>query len=136
MSESRLAKLIKFKNHKDERGNLIALEENKEVPFTIKRMYYLYDSNQNSARAQHAHKDLKQLYIVVSGSCKVKIDNGLEKETIILDQPNCGILFEKPLWREVTDFTKDCVLIVLADDFYKKSDYINSYAEFLNYIQN
>lgn len=128
-----MVEFIEFETHADERGSLVALESSKNVPFDIKRVYYLFQNNQNSTRAQHAHKELKQVYIVMSGSCKIRLSNGEKEEVITLDKPNVGILFKPLIWREIFEFSEDCVLTVLADDFYKEEDYINSYEEFLEF---
>ncbi len=128
-----MIKFLKFETHQDERGSLISLESNKNIPFDIKRVYYIFKNVADVIRGQHAHKKLKQIYIVVSGSCKVILDDGNKKEIITLDNPDIGMVFDRIIWRELFDFSQDCVLMVLADDFYDEEDCIRNYEEFLKY---
>lgn len=121
--------------HGDERGQLVSLEENKEIPFDIKRVYYIYDTLSDVRRGSHAHKSLKQLLICVSGSCKIMLDDGTDKEIVVLDKPFEGIFIENFIWREMYDFSKDAVLLVLASDIYREEDYIRDYDTFLEYIK-
>ncbi len=128
-----MIKFLKFETHQDERGSLISLESSKNIPFDIKRVYYIFKNGADVIRGQHAHKKLKQIYIVVSGSCKVILDDGNKKEIITLDNPDIGMVFDSIIWRELFDFSQDCVLMVLADDFYDEEDCIRNYEEFLKY---
>lgn len=128
-------KLIDFKIMGDDRGSLIALEENHNVPFDVKRVYYIFGTKENVRRGYHAHRDLKQLAICVSGSCTFLLDNGKEKETIELTSPTQGLLIEGLIWREMFDFSPDCVLMVLADHYYDESDYIRDYDMFLKEVR-
>lgn len=128
-------KLIDFKIMGDDRGSLIALEENHNVPFDVKRVYYIFGTKENVRRGYHAHRDLKQLAICVSGSCTFLLDNGKEKETIELMSPTQGLLIEGLIWREMFDFSPDCVLMVLADHYYDESDYIRDYDMFLKEVR-
>ena len=123
-----------FKPHGDARGQLVAIEELKDIPFSIKRVYYMYDTREGIARGFHAHKNLKQILICVHGSCKIKLDNGKEKEIVLLDKPNEGLYISNDLWREMFEFSKDAVLMVLASELYDEKDYIRDYNEFLEYI--
>ena len=122
--------------HGDERGQLIALEEKKEIPFNIKRVYYIYDTKDGVRRGFHAHKSLKQLLICVHGSCKILLDNGHEKETVVLNKPYEGIFVQSNMRREMDDFSPDAVLLVLASEIYDESDYIRDYSRFLQFIGN
>ena len=122
--------------HGDNRGQLVALEEAKEIPFDIKRVYYIYDTVEGVRRGFHAHKQLKQLMICVHGSCKILLDNGTEKEIVVLDKPYEGIFIESNMWREMYDFSPDAVLLVLASEVYDESDYIRDYDKFLEYVKN
>lgn len=126
-----LIKWIEFPCLGDERGNLVALEEMKNIPFDIKRIYYIFDTKQGVVRGLHAHKALKQVAIALKGSCLFVLDDGINKEEIILDSPTKGILIDSCLWREMHDFSEDCVLMVLASEHYDESDYIRDYKEFL-----
>jgi len=125
-------KFIDFDIKGDERGKLIAIEQFKDIPFEIKRVYYIFDTKKEVRRGYHAHKDLQQVAICISGSCKFLLDDGKERvEDIILDSPNKGLFIDKMIWHEIYDFSDDCVLLVLASDYYDESDYIRDYEEFL-----
>ena len=130
-----LIKIIDLPSLGDERGSLIALEGNDSVPFDIKRVYYLFGTKKGVARGFHAHKALKQLAVCVSGSCRFVLDNGLEKQDIVLDSPLKGLIIDKMIWREMYDFSDDCVLMVLADEVYDEDDYIRDYEDFLDAIR-
>ncbi|EKO3735535.1 WxcM-like domain-containing protein [Vibrio metschnikovii] len=129
-----LVKLISFESLGDHRGSLVALEQNKNIPFEIKRIYYIFDTKQGVVRGLHAHKALKQVAIALKGSCRFVLDDGMTKEEIILDCPTKGILIDSCLWREMHDFSEDCVLMVLASEHYDESDYIRDYSEFLECV--
>ena len=131
-----MAKIIDLLNHKDHRGELIALESMRDVPFEIKRIYYLFNNSTDQTRAKHAHKNLDQLYIAVSGHCKVFVDDGKTKQTIVLDKPNVGLLFDQPTCREISEFIEDCVLLVLASEYFDRADYIHNYDEFIKFISD
>ena len=122
-----------FTSHGDERGQLVALEEHKDYPFEVKRVYYLFDTKQGVRRGFHAHKCLQQILVCVSGSCKILLDNGVEKETVLLDRPTLGLYVGNNMWREMYDFSPDAVLLVLASELYDEADYIRDYDEFLKY---
>jgi dTDP-4-dehydrorhamnose 3,5-epimerase-like enzyme len=117
--------------HGDDRGSLIALEQGKNIPFEIKRVYYMFNTGEGVRRGFHAHNSLKQVAIAVRGSCRFLLDDGHEKIDIRLDNPSQGLLIESFIWREIYDFSEDCVLMVLADKLYDESDYVRDYAEFL-----
>lgn len=125
---------IKFQCHGDARGMLVALEENKEIPFRIKRVYYLYDTLADVTRGFHAHKSLQQILICVHGSCKIRLDDGRDKAVVTLDTPDEGIYVGNNMWREMFDFSPDAVLMVLASELYDEMDYIRSYDEFLKFV--
>lgn len=127
-------KLIDFAVLGDDRGALVALEGNKNIPFDIKRIYYIYDTQQGVARGFHAHKALKQVAIVVRGSCRFVLDDGKEKVEVLLDNPAKGLLIESFMWRAMYDFSDDCVLMVLADQLYDESDYIRDYSQFIEAV--
>lgn len=123
-----------FESHGDERGQLIALEEMKNIPFVIKRVYYMYDTVKGVTRGYHAHKSLQQILICVHGSCKIRLDDGKEKKIVTLDSPDEGLYVSNVIWREMFDFSPDAVLMVLASELYDEGDYIRNYDEFLSYI--
>ena len=120
----------------DHRGQLIALESNRHIPFDVKRIFYIYGTLKNVKRGNHAHFITKQLLVVVNGSCKVTLDNGRKKETFIINEPNLGLFQDSLIWGTMHDFSNDCVLLVLADRYYKKSDYITDFDEFLEQVKN
>lgn len=124
-----------FQQHGDERGQLVALEELKDIPFNIKRVYYMYDTVEGVHRGYHAHKALEQILICIHGSCRILLDNGSEKETVLLNKPYEGLYVANVMWREMYDFSPDAVLMVLASEYYDETDYIRDYDEFLNYIK-
>lgn len=123
-------RLISFEEHGDERGTLVALEAGHNCPFEVKRVYYIYGTKAGVRRGFHAHRELKQLAVVVRGSCKFLLDDGIEKNVVTLDRPNCGLYIEGLMWREMFDFSDDCVLMVLADQHYDERDYIREYDAF------
>jgi dTDP-4-dehydrorhamnose 3,5-epimerase-like enzyme len=124
-------KLIQLQKHGDERGSLVALEDQKNVPFQIRRVYYLFGTGAGVRRGFHAHRQLNQLAIVVRGSCRFHLDDGRERIDLLVDNPAQGLLLPPMLWHEMYDFSEDCVLMVLADAHYDESDYVRSHNEFL-----
>lgn len=131
-----LIKLLRFKLFNDERGSLIALESCKEIPFTISRVYYMFGAGAGVSRGYHAHKELQQVAICVQGSCKFLMDNGKDKEEAILADASIGILIDKMVWHEMHNFSEDCILMVVASDTYKESDYIRNYDDFIELINS
>ena len=123
-----------FQSHGDDRGQLVALEEFKDIPFEIKRVYYMYDTGKSVRRGFHAHKSLEQILICIHGSCKVLLDNGEEKKIIPLDKPYEGLYVPNDMWRQMFDFSPDAVLMVLASEYYDEADYIRDYDVFLEYV--
>lgn len=128
-------KLIPLQNHGDERGSLVALEQSKNIPFDIKRVYYMFNTQKGIRRGFHAHKKLIQLAIAIKGSCKFLMDDGITKANIVLDNPASGLLIEPMIWHEMYDYSDDCVLLLLANDFYDESDYIRNYNDFLELVE-
>lgn len=124
-----------FQQHGDERGQLVALEEFNDIPFEIKRVYYMYETKEDVRRGYHAHKNLEQILICIHGSCKVLLDNGTEKKIISLERPYEGLYVPNNMWREMYDFSPDAVLMVLASEVYREEDYIRSYEEFLEFLK-
>ncbi|MDE8743307.1 FdtA/QdtA family cupin domain-containing protein [Pectobacterium polaris] len=123
-------RIIQLQTHGDERGALVALEQGKNIPFDIKRVYYLFKTKEGVRRGFHAHKTLRQVAISVRGSCRFLLDDGNEKVELILDNPAQGIVIEPHFWHEMYDFSEDCVLMVLADQPYDEADYIREYNKF------
>lgn len=119
-----------FPPHGDDRGQLVAIEAMKDLPFEVKRVYYIYDTLPNVRRGFHAHLNLQQILVCVHGSCKIHLDNGHEQEEVLLDKPNEGLYIANDMWREMYDFSEGAVLLVLASEYYDEADYIRNYDEF------
>jgi dTDP-4-dehydrorhamnose 3,5-epimerase-like enzyme len=129
-----LIKLVDFPPLGDDRGSLVALESNKTFPFDIKRVYYIFGTQQGVARGFHAHKKLRQVAVCITGKCRMILDNGSQRQEHWLDSATQGIVIEDIVWHEMHDFSKDCVLLVLASEHYDESDYIRDYQEFTKVI--
>ena len=119
----------------DYRGQLVALEENRNIPFDLKRVFYIFGTQEGVSRGNHSHYKTKQFLVAVNGSCKVTLDNGKEKETFDLNKPNLGLFQDALIWGSMHDFSSDCVLMVLADEHYDESDYITDYNKFLKEVK-
>lgn len=131
-----LVKMIDLPKLGDSRGQLVVLEENKEVPFNIKRVYYMYGAQSDIARGFHAHKELDQVAVCVAGKCKILLDDGINKDIVLLTDPARGVSISSMIWHEMHDFSENCVLLVLASDLYDEADYIRNYDEFLREINS
>lgn len=118
----------------DERGQLVVLESNQTVPFEIKRVYYIYGVDTQIPRGFHAHKVTQQVAICIMGSCKMLMDDGDAKTTVLMDSPTQGVLIDVMQWHEMHDFSEDCILMVLASEHYDESDYIRNYDNFLREV--
>lgn len=129
-----LGTFIAFQSKGDDRGSLVALESAKNIPFEIKRVYYIFDTKSDVVRGLHAHKDLLQVMVCLKGSCRVVLDDGLITEEVELNSCDKGLVIEKMVWHEMYDFSADCVLLVLANEYYDESDYIRDYDEFVKVI--
>lgn len=127
--------LVDFPELSDERGSLIALESLHQIPFDIKRIYYIYGTKAGISRGFHAHKVLRQIAVCVSGSCRIVLDNGHEKKDVWLDSPVRGVLIDKMIWHEMHEFSSNCVLLVIASDYYDESDYIRNYDDFIARVE-
>lgn len=114
------------------RGKLSVIEKS-VIPFEIKRVYYLYDVPSDAFRGGHAHKNLIQFMIALSGSFEVKIDDGSNNKKVMLNKPNQGLLIPNGIWREMDNFSAGSVCLVLASEFFDESDYFRDYNTFLNY---
>ena len=131
-----LIKTISFNPLGDERGSLVALEGSKSVPFDIKRVHYIFGTKEGVSRGFHAHLNLKQVAVCVTGSCRFVLDNGKQREEVVLDKSTTGLLINDLTWHEMYDFSPDCVLMVLASEYYDESDYIRDYQEFLQIVNH
>lgn len=128
-------KMYRFPPHGDERGQLVAIEENKDLPFDVKRVYYIYDTLPGVRRGFHAHRNLQQILVCVNGSCKIHLDNGHDTAEVVLDKPNVGLYIANDTWREMYDFTPGAVLLVLASEYYDEADYIRNYDDFIKMVR-
>ena len=122
--------IVKLSVHGDERGSLIALESGSDIPFEVLRVYYIYGTHSDTPRGFHAHRHLKQMLVAVSGSVTVSCEYNSQKNQYHLDSPDKGLLIEGLVWREMYDFSENCVLMVLASEHYHEEDYIRSYDAF------
>ena len=128
-------KILNFKINGNNSGSLVALEENCEIPFSIRRVYYIFDTKMDVTRGYHSHVKLQQVLICLNGSCIIDLDDGKKRKSIRLEYPNQGLYIGKNIWREMKNFSQGCVLLVLASDFYNPSEYIRNYDEFINSIK-
>ena len=129
-------KLIRFKDLGDERGNLVVIEgEGMDIPFDIKRVFYIYGSDATVVRGQHANRETEFLLVNVSGNSKVRVDNGTESVVIGLDQPGMGLYIQSMLWKDMYDFSPDSVLLVLCSRHYDEKEYIRDYQEYLREVK-
>lgn len=128
--------VIELDKHHHEKGNISVVENEKEVPFDVNRIYYLYDIPGGEERGAHAHKALKQLIIAASGSFDIILDDGNVKRSVTLNRPYIGLLVVPGIWRELINFSSGAICMVLASHKYDESDYIRNYEEFLKYKKN
>lgn len=128
-------KLIDLRKIHDVRGNLTPIEGGMDVPFDIKRVYYLYDVPGGESRGAHAHRELYQLIVAASGSFTVTLDDGIEKKSFNLNRSYYGLLVVPGIWRDLDDFSSGAVLLCLASEHYDAADYIRDYYDFIAYKQ-
>ena len=129
-------RLIDMKVFGDDRGKLISVESNKNIPFEIKRVYWIYDTAPNQERGMHAHKNLEQIIVAIDGACKFELDDGKNRETVWLNRPDVGLYIGKNMWREMKNFSYGCKLMVLASEYYSEEEYIRNYDDFLREVKN
>ena len=129
-------KIVKymFQPHGDDRGQLVALEEGNDIPFHIKRVYYMYDTKIGVRRGGHAHRNLEQILVCIHGNCIVHLDNGIETKEVSLEKPYEGLYIGSNMWREMYNFSTDAVLMVFASEIYDESDYVRDYNKFLEMV--
>ena len=127
-------KLIEIKTLQNN-GKLSVLEEYKDIPFKIKRVYYVYDVPRETVRGYHAHKELDQVLWCPYGSIEIMLDNGKEKRNFVLNKPNQALIVNKGYWHEMTWKKEGSILCVAASDYYEEADYIRNYDEFLRFVQ-
>ncbi len=131
ISDCRIVELPKIS---DPRGNLTFIENGRQIPFDIKRVYYLYDVPGGSERGGHAHKELHQLIIAISGSFDIHIDDGANKKTFHLNRSYSGLYVCPLIWREIDNFSSGAVCMALASDYYDEVDYFRNYDQFIKSI--
>ncbi|TXE82726.1 WxcM-like domain-containing protein [Campylobacter coli] len=129
-------KLINLKYFDDKNSTLIAIEKQVNCPFEIKRIFYIFDVPKNTIRGEHANLNSEFFFIVLLGECKIKIDNGKEQKNFILNNPKQGLYIDKMLWKQMYDFSKDCILLVLSNTLYDANEYIRDYNEFLKAVDD
>ena len=124
--------LIEFRRIRDPRGALTPIEAEKDVPFPVRRIYFIYDVSDGAARAGHSHKALQQVLIAVSGSFHVHLDDGVTRQSFRLSRPNMGLYVPRMFWRDIDDFSGGAVCLALASEHYHESDYYRDYDAFLH----
>ncbi|MBQ7776656.1 MAG: FdtA/QdtA family cupin domain-containing protein [Lachnospiraceae bacterium] len=129
-------KLIEFVDLGDERGNLVVIEgEGMDIPFSIKRVFYIYGSDSTVVRGQHANRETEFLLVNVSGNSKVRVDNGKESVVIELNRPRMGVYLSSMLWKDMYDFSEDSILLVLASRHYDGQEYIRNYEDYIRILE-
>ena len=129
-------RILEFDEFGDERGSLVIAEGGgQDIPFEIKRVFYMYGSDPTIVRGQHANRKTEFVLINVSGTSKVKVDNGVEQAVIELNRPRMGLYLKTMLWKDMYDFSPDSVLLVLASEHYDGGEYIRDYEEYLKEIK-
>ncbi len=136
MSLKDLCPVLHFGDLGDERGKLVVIEGARAIPFEIKRVFYIYDSDSTVVRGQHANRDSEFVLINVAGSSKVRITDGKEEIIVALDKPMTGVYIPKMIWKDMYDFSPDSVLLVLASTHYDGSEYIRNYEEYLKEMRD
>lgn len=128
--------LLDFSPIGDARGWLVSLQGEGGIPFAIRRVYYIYGTQPDIRRGMHAHRHLDQVCVCVAGNCNFLLDDGIRRQVVRLDSPARGLYLSGVIWREMSDFSADCVLMVLASEHYDESDYIRDYDEFIAYTRS
>lgn len=131
----RLYEIVEMPVLGDQRGQLVAIEELNTLPIKFARVYYIYGTEKGVSRGNHAHYKLRQFMTCLAGSCDVMFDNGWQTATETLASPSKCVSVEPLVWHSMTNFSKDCVLLVLAEDLYDEADYIRDYEEFLAIVE-
>lgn len=123
-------KMISFQDHSGKLGHLVAIEGNRDVPFEIKRVYYITGVPEHVTRGFHSHRKLEQVLLCLNGEVKIRVKTPREEETVVLNDPSKGLFIGHMVWREMFDFTPSTVLMVLASEYYTKYDYIRDYGQY------
>lgn len=125
--------LIDLKSYNDDRGGLISFEKGNNCPFDVKRCFYIFDTKgKDTIRGKHANRKSKFLLVVISGSCRVKVDTGTKEDDILLNNPNIGLFLDKMVWKEMYQFSHNAVLMCLSNELYDEDEYIRDYNVFKN----
>ena len=122
---------LEFKQNGDDRGHLVVVEGNKDIPFALARIFYIYGSDTDVVRGRHANRRSEFVLVNVNGSSKVKVSDGREEKIIVLDKPYRGVYLPKMVWKEMYDFSKDSVLLCLASEAYDPNEYIRKYSDYV-----
>ena len=128
-------KLIEFPQQGDDRGHLVIVEGNQDIPFDIKRVFYIYGSDRNVIRGRHANYQSEFVLINVAGTSKVKVDDGERQKVFHLDRPHIGIYIPKLVWKDMYDFSEDSVLLCLSNEHYNANEYIRDYDAYLKVMR-
>jgi dTDP-4-dehydrorhamnose 3,5-epimerase-like enzyme len=126
-------RIIKLNTISREEGKLTVIEEQDDIPFSIKRVYYIYNFPKGTTRGMHAHKKLQQIIIVLNGEIRIILDDTLGQKTYILNKPDEGLIIVDGIWREFESLAKNTICLILASEKYNKNDYIRNYNEFLDF---
>lgn len=133
---SSLSKTIEIPQINTEKGGMNILEITKDIPFEVKRVYYVYDTKPDAIRGAHALNNQSQIVVAITGSCEAHLTNGQDKETVVLDNPNKGLLIESMIWREFKNFAPGTVLLSITSDVYRQEDYIKNFEDYIKEINN
>lgn len=128
--------MIKFSQKGDERGSLIVIESKKELPFEIKRVFYMLNTTRDTIRGQHANRESEFVLVNIKGSVKIKVHDGYQSDVYVLDQPDVGIYIPRMIWKEMYDFSEDSILLVLSDQGYLENEYLRSFDEYVKEMGN
>ncbi len=127
-------RILEFGDLGDERGNLVVVEGEQDIPFEIKRVFYIYGSDSEVVRGQHANRNSEFVLINVSGTSKVRVDNGFEEDIVELNRPRMGLYLPTMLWKDMYEFSEDSVLLVLTNTHYDGTEYIRDYDEYVKEV--
>ncbi len=123
-------RLIRFDVKTNKSGSLVPLESLKNIPFDIKRVFYIYGVDPEKKRGQHTQKTLKEVVVCLRGKCKIRLEDATGEKTFELDRPDTGLYIGPMVWREMSDFSSDCILLAVADQLYDEKDYVRDYQEY------
>ena len=128
-------KMIESRLNSDERGSLVAIEGEKNLGYRIARVFYMFGMNGNAVRGKHANRDSTMCFIALKGKCRIIVDDGIQRDTFILDAPAKGLICYPMTWKEIDDFSSDCILMCICDTCYNAAEYINNYELFINEVR-